>query len=212
MAEGKSFVSDFSYWGSRTYVHGSHMIYGLQDAVTAWQLGAIMNMSAQYRSKLESQGIYLLYENKDEWQSDQKQFCSSFDITTSAGHFFVGLTPDSSKAVAGRLPDNEDEIVASHTIDKETMIAAVIDYPEQLKVNAMIALHKKLLFALLPTEGYTPWLLGRLDLDLGRCAQAPGGTITVRLISNILNRAVRSAVSIDGQPVGEIYFNRNVAP
>jgi hypothetical protein len=201
-----TYRSKFSFWGQRKYVHGSHMIYGLIDAADEWGIAPILNISAHFRTRLNKQGTYYLYNTKKDALADHKDFHSLFQIITRSGVYAVGLTSDNAREVTESIPDNESTIISGYQISKQGKRATLANYPKPLTVNAIIALNKKLLNELVRVQS---WLMARFDLNLEECIRNIGDAISVQLVSNIGSLSARSSVSISDTQIGDIFFNKN---
>ncbi|MBW1740286.1 MAG: hypothetical protein JRJ42_04025 [Deltaproteobacteria bacterium] len=202
----KTYESDFQLWGKRDYVHGSHMIYQLFDAVKAWGFKGIDRMTALFRSNLREQGTYLLFNGKSA-KGGKEKFFATFKLNIGGVRYLVGIKGN-GKAVTGTLPDDEEALIRCGTIQKEENTAAISDYPIDRFINVIIALNKKLNDEIIPSDGFGPWFMAQLDLHFSEVDLSRPGDILVRLVNSIGGKMTKSVIEINGKEAGEIYFNR----
>lgn len=209
MAVTNVFESDYAFWGERDYVHGSHMIYGLFDAIAAWELNHIKHISASFRSNMKEQGNYLLYINGQDMLPFKETLYADFKISTRDNAYLIGLVGN-GKSVTKRLIDDETVLIQRGFINFKEMSASITDFNRERFVNVIIALNKKIHIEILDEGISRRWQMARLDLQWGSADIGQVKEIYIRIEKNVGNRMTKSIVLLNGNKFGEIYFNRKV--
>jgi hypothetical protein len=79
-----------------------------------------------------------------------------------------------------------------------------------LIINAIIAINKKLVGTLFPSEGYGQWILARYDLALENMSLLEPALLKIEVVGNIGASNTNSAVRLVDKPIGFIYFSRSI--
>ncbi len=199
--------SNFSFWGQRSYVHGSHMIYELEKACEFWEIGKIQKLSASFKIPLEFQGRYHLFRDQIEYRNRVKDFCATFKFSANDIEYYSGIEAIMHSKVEKKIPDNEDVIVSGYKIDKINNKAILSEYPNPLLINAVIALNKKLVNKNSYNNKKKSWFMARIDLNLSECRDSEKVPIELQLIGIIGNKMALTKVYIGKKNVGDLYFN-----
>lgn len=205
----KSYDANFIFLGHRRYVHGSSMTHGLFEAIESWSMMPIERVQLNIRSLLKEQGTYDLFPGESEKQHVEKEYNAMFSIQCGRGAFFVGLK-GRGEPVSVSEPYNERRLIADCEIRKDRKSATLILYPEPPVINIIIALNKKLVHTLFPSEGYGQWFLSRYDLDLNKTCLPEPALLEIEVVGYIGASNTNSALKLDGQPIGSIYFSRAI--
>lgn len=200
------FESNFWFWGNRDYVQGSHIIYGLLEAVKFWNLGDIQSFSASFHQLLRRQGRFHLLVGQGSAAGDKSRFCALFAGSTSRGTFTVGLEEGES-LISKRIPDDEAALISGCMVDPDAMTAMLQSYPRDRLFTVITALNKKIHQLAFPSPGYSPWLLVRLDFHLAAGADQPVGLL-VKIDRCIAKTMTKSNIMINGMHRVDIYFKR----
>jgi len=205
----KSYDANFVFLGSRRYVHGTSMTYGLLEAVKSWSLGPVERVQANAHSLLKEQGRYDLIREASGKQCVERDYNMMFHVQCGSQNFFVGLK-GRGEPVLDSEPYDEGKLIEDCEIIKNRKLARLTLYPEALLINIIITLNKKLLLSIFSIEGYGQWFLARYDLDLKKMHLFEPTLLEIKLVGNIGASNTNSAIILGGEPIGSIYFSRNI--
>jgi len=204
----KSFEKIFSLLGHRRYVQGSTLTYGLLEAIENWKLGKIERLRANFHSLLSEHGRYDLYLVDDRPLSTGKGYNALFQLSCEAGIYIVGLKGNGNP-VSTMQPYDEDSLIEGYHVS-ETKKSAVLEvHPNSPLLNILIALNKKLVGRLFPTEGYGQWFLSRYDLAWAVAHMRKSEFLEIKIAGNIGLCHTHSTIKVGGVAIGSIYFSRN---
>lgn len=206
MGQEKTYESDFVFWGRRNYVHSSHMVCQLLDAVKTWELGKIDIMAALFHLKLREHGTYYLLDRRL-IQDRKKIFNATFKLAVKSHKFHVGLKGN-GKALDVVIPDDENELILSGVIIKDKKVATIRDFSVERFINVIIALNKKLHYETITSKGFGSWFTAQLNLKFQEIDFSQSRDVMVRLVHNIGNIMTKSVIQINGIKCGEISFKR----
>jgi len=199
------FEANFWFWGHRDYVQGSHIIYGLLEAVKYWNLGEMLSLSASFNQLLRKQGRFHLLVGPEGAAMEKSRFCALFTVSTSQGTFTAGLEEGQS-LISQRIPDDEAALIANCSVDPDGMTATLQSYSGDRLFTVITAMNKKIHQLAFPSSGYSPWLLVRLDFHLADWA-APMDLL-VKINRCIAKTMTKSNIFINGINTGDIFFKR----
>ena len=202
----QAFDSNFSWWGKRDYVHGSHMIYQLLDAMKSWGYFDVERIEASFRYKLREQGTYIILDGSSP-KTAKENYCATFKAQCRGRAYWVALI-GSGKPVEKFLPDDENDLIANCTIIKDRKVAGIKNFPITRYINVIIALNKRLLHETIRSEGYEHWYMAQLSLDLRQFETGEPKVLSIRLENVIANRMTKSSIEMNNVKLGEIFFNR----
>jgi hypothetical protein len=205
----KSYDANFVFLENRSYIHGSSMTHGLFEAVKNWSLGPVERVQVNVRSLLKEQGTYDLFHSKSGKEHVEKDYNAVFRLQCSKDVYFVGLK-GRGEAVAVSEPYDEEALIADCKIIKDSKSATLMLHPDALLINIIIALNKKLVYALFPSEGYDQWFLARYDLVWEKIRPIESALLEIKVVANIGASNTNSAITLGGESVGSIYFSRNI--
>ena len=203
----KSYDANFVFLGSRNFVHGTSIISGLFEAIHEWSLGQAEKIQSNFHKALHSQGRYDLLAARSSKVVLEKGYTAIFRVEFRQGMFLVGLK-ERPESVTTSTPYDEDELIKSYEITKENASATLLIPADKPLINAIVALNKKLLLSILPTEGYGRWFLARLDLELRKIDLSDAKLLNVQMINNMLAMHAKSSVKLENETIGDIYFSR----
>jgi len=205
----KSYDAKFVFLGQRDYVHGSSMTHGLFEAIESWSLGSVKQLQLNVRSLLKGQGRYDLFHSESGKEHVNKEYNATFRLQCGEDVFFVGLKVW-GEPVSVSEPYDEEELIADCQILKDPKSATLILHPDALVINIIIALNRKLVYTLFPSEGYGKWFLARYDLIWQKIHLIGQALLEIEVVGNIGASNTKSAIRLGGEPIGSIYFSRNI--
>jgi hypothetical protein len=205
----KSYDATFVFLGQRNYVHGTSMTHGLLTAVESWSVGPFESLQLNVRSRLKEQGRYELFDSESWEASVKKDYNAMFRLHCSDNDYIVELK-QRGEPVTDAEPYDEEKLIADCEIKKHRKSATLILHPHTLIINAIIALNKKLVNTLFPTQGYRQWFLARYDLAWDKLGLTSPALLEIEVIGNIGASNTNSAIRLLGEPVGFVYFSRKI--
>jgi hypothetical protein len=205
----KSHDAYFVFLEHRSYIHASSMTHGLFEAVKSWSLGPIRRLQLTVRHLLKEQGRYDLFCDVSEKHSVEKEYNAMFRLQCGEDLFFVGLK-GRGEPISISEPYDEEKLIADCTILKDSKSATLILHTDALAINIIIALNKKLVRTLFPSEGYGQWFLARYDLVWEKIRLTEQALLEIEVVGNIGASNTNSAIRLGGESIGSIYFSRNI--
>ena len=204
-----SYDANFVFLEQRRYIHGSSMTHGLLEAIKSWSLGPLERVQVNVRSLLKEQGTYDLFHSESVKVHVEKDYNAVFRLQCSKDVYFVGLR-GREEPVAVSEPYDEEALIADCKIIKDSKSATLMLHPDALLINIIIALNKKLVYTLFPSEGYGQWFLARYDLVWEKIRPIESALLEIKVVANIGASNTNSAIRLGGKPIGSIYFSRNI--
>ena len=205
----KSYDANFVFLENRSYVQGSSMTHGLFEAVKSWSLGPVERVQVNVYSLLKEQGRYDLFHSESGKEHVKNEYNAMFRLQCGRNIYFVGLK-GRGKPVVVSEPYDEEKLIAGYEIIKDRKSATLMLHPDALVINIIIALNKKLVYTLFSSEGYGQWFLARYDLDLRKTRLIEPALLEIEVVGNIGATNTNSAIRLDGESIGSIYFSRNI--
>lgn len=197
--------STFSFWGERTYVHGSHMVNGFLTALNRWNIGKIENFSFTIHKTLRTQGRFRLFLNAKHIIPDLPSVYAIFELQTRQGRYQAVLQGH-PRPIVERIPDDEKLLIPEVTLDVLSKSGAVFSFPNTRIFSVITALNKSLHQAVFPYPKSGKWLLCRMDISCPN--PLPCKSLTIQIIRTMGERMTRSIIIGDAGKFGEIYFSR----
>ena len=205
----KSYDANFVFLENRSYIHGSSMTHGLFEAIESWSLGPVQRVQVNVRSLLKEQGRYELFRSENGKEYMEKEYNTIVRVQCGKDMYAVGLK-GRGEPVTVSEPYDEEALIADCKIIKDSKSATLMLYPDALVINIIIALNKKLVYTLFPSEGYGQWFLVRYDLVWEKIRPIESALLEIKVVANIGASNTNSAIRLDGEPIGSIYFSRNI--
>lgn len=205
----KSHDVNFVLLGSRRYIQAASMIHGLFEAVKSWPLGRINRLQLDVRALLKEQGRYDLFRDVGEKQHVEKQYNAMFRLQCGEDLFWVGLK-GRGEPVSVSEPYDENKLISDCKILKDSKSATLVLQSDALINNIIIALNKKLVNILFPTEEYGQWYVVRYELDLDKISLIEQSLLEIEVVGNIGASNTKSAIRLGGEPIGLVYFSRSI--
>ncbi len=202
----KSYDATFVFLGQRNYIQGSSMTHGLFEAVENWSLGSVERVQLNVHSLLKEQGRYNLFHSEWEQASVKKEYNAIFRLQCKNNDYLVELK-GRGKPVIFSEPYDEEKMIADCEIIKHRKSAALILNPNTLVINAIIALNKKLVNTLFPSEEYSQCSWPDM-IWLGTSGLTSPALLGIEVVGNIGASNTNSAIRLAGEPVGSVYFSR----
>jgi len=203
-----TFQSDFFYWGDRNYVQGAHIIYGLFDALKCWEI-LFESFSATFRLVLKTQGRYVLYTDQEQLLSmlpNKDCLCANFKLSSRCKEYKVALINE-NHLITKRLPDDEEKLIATCTINREAKSISIADCLEERLITVIIALTKKLHREIVCDKKTHQWFIASTSLNLSETLNLTiQDRIAVQLINNVGNKMTKARIYIEDMPIGYICF------
>lgn len=205
----KSYDANFVFLENRSYIHGSSMTHGLFEAIESWSLGPVQRVQVNVRSLLKEQGRYELFRSENGKEYMEKEYNTIVRVQCGKDMYAVGLK-GRGEPVTVSEPYDEEALIADCKIIKDSKSATLMLYPDALVINIIIALNKKLVYTLFPSEGYGQWFLVRYDLVWEKIRPIESALLEIKVVANIGASNTNSAIRLGGESVGSIYFSRNI--
>lgn len=205
----KSYDAKFVFLGQRRYIHGSSMTHKLVEAVEHWSLGSVERVQVNVRSLLKEQGRYDLFHSENGKEYLEKEYNTIFRVQCGKDIYAVGLKGRGEPVVVSE-PYDEEKLITGCEIIKDYKSATLMLHPDALAINIIIALNKKLVSTLFPSEGYGQWFLARYDLVWEKIRLIESALLEIEVVGNIGASNTNSTIRLGGKPVGSIYFSRNI--
>ena len=205
----KSYDAKFVFLGQRNYIQGSTMTHALFEAAESWSLGSVERVQLNVHSLLKEQGRYNLYRN-GRWKGQVKKEYNAIFRLQCNSHVYLVELKGRGENVTVSLPYDEEKLIANCEIIKHRKSATLIMHPNALIVNAIIALNKKLVNTLFPSERFGQWFLTRYDLAWEKMSLMAPALLEIEVVGNIGASNTNSAIRLVGEPIGSIYFSRKI--
>ena len=205
----KSYDANFVFLEQRRYIQGSSMTHELFEAVESWSLGPVERVQVNVRSLLKEQGTYDLFHSESVKVHVEKDYNAVFRLQCSKDVYFVGLK-GREEPVTVSEPYDEEALIADCKIIKDSKSATLMLHQDASVINIIIALNKKLVYALFPSEGYGQWFLARYDLVWEKIRPIESALLEIKVVANIGASNTNSAIRLGGESVGSIYFSRGI--
>lgn len=196
---------EFEFLGNRNYIHSTSWIYKLLEIlkehkyIQAYE--DINKINAVFREKKNKQGYYLIDE-----------VCKNadilFDVYTGSGKIRACYIEEGEKVLKS-INYDEDGIVGSCIIDKESQSSSLQIESFNNIYNLIVALNKKMLLELLDNNGYTSWSVGKFSINWHVLHNnSLNQQLRVQLINNIDNMYCKSNIYVCNELAGNIDFAR----
>lgn len=205
----KSYSANFVYLEQRRYIQGASMTHGLIEAVNSWSLGSVERVQVNVRSLLKEQGRYELFHSENGKEYLEKEYNAIFRVKCGNDMYTVGLK-GRGEPVSTSEPYDEEKLIKNFEIIKDRKSATLMLHPDAMVVNIIIALNKKLVNTLFPSEGYGQWFLARYDLAWEKICLINPAILEIEVVGTIGASNTNSAIRLGGEPVGSIYFSRSI--
>lgn len=198
----KRYVTDFSLFGTRRYVHSTSFMHYLTRIFTG---DKISSCQAVFRKKLYSNAeVYI-----EEGRKSSIPNCNAELLLSVEGNSYIVSFKAIDKEIAKSVPYDEEALVGSARVDSDGREITVNEAASENLINIIVAANKKLLLAILPNEGWSRWSVGKWDLKWSEMVRALGtGAMKIRL-KNVLNEQyARSEIYIGKARYGTIDYAR----
>ena len=205
----KSYDANFVFLENRDYIQGSSMTHGLFEAVNNWSLGPVERLQVKLYSLLKEQGRYDLFHSENGEDHLEKEYNAIFRLACAKEDFVVGLK-GREEPVSVSEPYDEEKLIADYQLLKDAKSATLILHPDALVINTIIALNKKLVSAVFPSTGYGQWFLARYDLVWKKIRLIKPALLEIEVVGNIGASNTNSVIRLGSEPIGSIYFSRNI--
>lgn len=205
----KSYGANFVFLEQRRYIQGASMTHGLFEAVKSWSLGSVERVQVNVRSLLKEQGRYELFRSEKGEEYLGKEYNAIFRVQCGKDIYTVGLK-GCGEPVSASEPYDEGKLIEDCEIIKGRKSATLMLHPDAIVINIIIALNKKLVYTLFPSEGYGQWLLARYDLAWEKICLIDPALLEIEVVGSIGASNTNSAIRLGGEPIGSIYFSRSI--
>jgi hypothetical protein len=183
-----------AFKGSRDYLQGGDIFNALAD-LTGAREGISLQMKKVMRHPLDSVSVPAGRPGGG--------FSAWFEYGGAGNRHCIGLLEDASSEVPGRMPYDEDAVIAGAHLSE-----ARIESPGPgvaTFIERVIALNKVLLNARFAPQKLK-WWFTRLELEM---LPAAPRSIALTLAASVGARLTKSIIEVDGVPCGHIYFSRD---
>jgi len=132
---------------------------------------------------------------------DKSSYSGLIFYTKDGENHILGISENKQERVQARVPYDEEILVRDAKIDSENKAIELSHQAGHSFVDHIVALNKKLLQSILSSDA--KWALTKLELD-----KTPvEGHYTLKMVSNLGTKLVKSAIYVDEKPLGFIYFS-----
>ena len=181
--------------GERTYLHGTDMV----DALAAIVPG-LNGISLRIQKVAEQPLAAVLLTGET---ADYGEVVATIRASQDGEKINIALVENTNASPAGRYEYDEGDVVGHATIGTEDQIAEMSWNDRYSSIEQIVTLHKALLTRCFATAGVY-WYFSRLDVPrFPPTFQKMSLAVTQALGTSL----VRSAITIDGQQSGNIYFS-----
>lgn len=190
---------ELRFKGGRDYLHGTDILPAILDAIGARVPGGAVSDIDIVFHRLARSGLTLVADPPADAQP-----AVQFSCRIDGERRKFGLIED-GRAIAGRHPYCEEEIVATTEIlpeERSASSSAPLPYTD---IERWVAMVKALHHAVYPGLA-GKWLFVRGKFS-GYGRQPTAATHRVVIEANFNNKLTRSAVLVDGRRVGDIFFS-----
>lgn len=201
----KDISTDFLFWG-RDHVHGTHVFEDTLKAIVEWGGESTEKLALAFMQEIDRQGRFILFPTKELFLESKESLNAEIRGTVDGDAFFAGLICD-GEPVEKTIPDDESALVETASLDEGNKVISMAFPGRERIFTRVVAMNKLLLNTLIAPEGYTPWRLGRLAVDLPETTWEEG-TLSVKLLNNVGNMMTRSKILLNDKAIGEIQFAR----
>lgn len=202
-----SFEKDFVLLGSRRYVHGTSLTYGLLEAMENWEIKSIEQIQLNIHEPLVEHGRYDLYTESRKPIRGKTKYNAIFRLFGIDETYWVGVKGTGVPASA-RQPYSEEQLIDGHKLIKSNKSIMLNLRPHLPSINATIALNKKLAGSLFPSHGYEQWYLSRYDLSWSLMCLTEPIQLEIKCVGNVGLSHIHSTVTLGSEKGGSIYFSR----
>ena len=192
---------EFQYKGERDYIHGTDMFNRMIVAPTA--TGATISNIRFTVHDFVHNAVCQLYSSTDKQVLQEIQNIRArcqFKVADS-NHWLALTELPGESAASGRYAYDEDRVIGLCRRDGESL--SLTQQSPFTFIETIVAMNKhlhQLLFPELPGK----WIFTRIDLD-AYCDIRE--SLTLQLKHNMSNRLTKSAILVNQQQVGELYFS-----
>jgi hypothetical protein len=181
--------------GERTYLHGTDMV----DALAAIAPGLIeISLRIQKVAEHPLAAVLLTGDN-----TDYGDVVATVRASREGEKINIALVENKDASSPGRYEYDEDDVVGHATIDAEEKRAELSWNDRYSPIEQIVTLHKALLTRCFAAAG-VHWYFSRLDVSRFPPRFENVSLVVTQALGTSL---VRSGISIDGEPFGNIYFS-----
>lgn len=193
---------DFKYKGNRNYIHGTD-IYTQVLNIFKEIYGDVNDIKLSFH-KIAKTNLDIEIIRKGNKGFDYSEYAFIMELSNNSGEYLVVGRP-SSETIKGRYPYDEEKIVETCILSNDEKWIHLKERLPYHNIEIIVAMNKALLIQLLPEPG--KWYFGKLHVhqDINKIDSE---NIKIQLIRNIGSKITKSLISINGQPLGEIYFTK----
>jgi len=192
---GELIPLDLSFKGAREYLHGTDMV----DALSTLAPG-LTDISLRILKVAEKPLAACLVSDKESTPARAvailRAGCDGEKVT-------ITLVESNGALPPGRYEYNEDEVVGRASIDPEGRIAEMSWNHQYSPIEQIVTLHRALLMRCFAVPE-VQWYFSRLDVPSFPSAF---GKMSLSVTQALGTSLVRSSISVDGEPFGNIYFS-----
>ncbi|HKR46154.1 MAG TPA: hypothetical protein VJU59_41930 [Paraburkholderia sp.] len=185
--------------GDRDYLHGTDILPIALHALSRRQaLDTIADIDVVFHA-IARTGLTLCMEASPSIEPKVQLACSIEGVRRKF------LLIEDGRPITGRHPYPEDQIIAATTIDADAATATSSATLPFTNIERWIAMVKALHHGMYPNVP-GKWLFARAKLATYRDAYADRTEHRVSIKSDFGGKLTRSALTIDGRAIGDIYF------
>lgn len=192
---GERVALNLRFKGARTYLHGTDMV----DEMARLAPG-LTDLSLRIQKIATKPLAAVLLPDAI---VGRKELVALLNARRGGEKIALGLLERDDGGVPGRYAYDEERVIAGAAVDADGRAARMAWNGEYSFVEQLVALHKALLQRCFASAG-VHWYFTRLDI-----ARLPAsfGTLSLEVTQALGVSLVRSAIAIDDEALGDIYFS-----
>jgi len=194
-------VIEFQYKGERDYIHGTDMFNRMIAAPTATS-ATVSNIRFTVHDFVHNSACQLYSSTDKQALQDIQNIRARCQFKTANCNHWLALTEQPSANLPfNRYAYDEDRVIGLCRRDAESL--SLTQQSPFTFIETIVAMNKhlhQLLFPELPGK----WIFTRIDLD-AYCDVRE--SLTLQLKHNMSNRLTKSAILVNQQQVGDLYFS-----
>ncbi|MES2568555.1 MAG: hypothetical protein V4710_00700 [Verrucomicrobiota bacterium] len=195
------FQLQLRFKGARQYLQGPDIYNALCDTLAERGWESLEKIDVVFHKMAASQLTGRIYLGQDVPASEPNVVFRA----VSKGQALTVLLEEGGESIAGRVPYDEEALVARTTLDADQKRISVPATPGYSNIEAFVALNKSLLLRSFP-EAKGRWLFARLQMAQS-FRHTPFEQFEVRFQGHSNFRITRSVLLGDGRTLGSLYFS-----
>lgn len=197
----------FDFFEKRKYIHSTQLLYELLKILKEngyyKENNEIVKIISSYRVMANKQGYYIIDE---QYNGNYSTIVTLNVINRTIVAYYV----ESDEPVTNIIPYDEDSFINNYNLNRSEQSAEITINNEENIYNKIVALNKRLLLSILPTENYSSWVVGKFSIDWNvLCSASRNSVLCIKLHNNLDSIFCRSIIYLNNEAVGYIDYARN---